>query len=83
MAHDIPNTLPTIERLFQRVSVAEKSNQKEIRLSLQEARELSAELAIMTTKLGKTVTEIHQMLATMQVNSGTIEVSMDGGNFVS
>ena len=81
MQNNIPNTLPTIERLFQRVAVAEKSQQKEIRMTIQEARELSAELAVMTTKLGKTVTEIHQMLSSMQSSAGSIEIAMDGGGF--
>jgi predicted component of viral defense system (DUF524 family) len=31
--NNIPSTLPTVEKLVQRVSVAEKSQQKEIRIS--------------------------------------------------
>lgn len=74
-------TLPTIERLFQRVAVAEKSQQKDIRLSIQEARELATELAGMTMNLGKTVTEIHDMLAEIKESATSIDVKFDGGGF--
>jgi hypothetical protein len=74
-------TLPTIERLFQRVAAAEKSQQKDIRLSIQEARELATELAGMTMNLGKTVTEIHSMLAEIKESSTSVEVKFDGGGF--
>ena len=74
-------TLPTIERLFQRVAAAEKSQQKDIRLSIQEARELATELAGMTMHLGKTVTEIHAMLAEIKDSATSIDVKFDGGGF--
>lgn len=74
-------TLPTIERLFQRVAAAEKSQQKDIRLSIQEARELATELAGMTMNLGKTVTEIHAMLAEIKDSTTSIDVKFDGGGF--
>ena len=61
-ANSLPDTLPTIQKLIQRTQVAERSQQKEIRISLQEARDITAELALMTAKLGKTVSEIHQIL---------------------
>ena len=57
--NNIPAVLPTVERLLQRISVAEKSQQKEIRITIQEARDLTTELAIFSTKLGRTVQEIH------------------------
>lgn len=74
-------TSPTIERLFQRVAAAEKSQQKDIRLSIQEARELATELAGMTMNLGKTVTEIHAMLAEIKDSTTSIDVKFDGGGF--
>lgn len=74
-------TLPTIERLFQRVAVAEKSQQKDIRLSIQEARELTTELAGMSMNLGKTVTEIHKMLVEIKSATTSFDVKMDGGGF--
>ena len=74
-------TLPTIDRLFQRVAAAEKSQQKDIRLSIQEARELTAELAQMTSKLGRTISEIHAMLAVIKESTTQIDVKFDGGQF--
>ena len=79
--NNIPTTLPTIEKLIQRVSVAEKSQQKEIRITIQEARDLTAELAVMTGKLGRTVQEIHAMLAQIKESATTIDVKFDGGSF--
>ena len=79
--NNIPTTLPTIEKLIQRVSVAERSQQKEIRITVQEARELTAELAVMTAKLGKTVQEIHQMLSDIRQSTTNIDVKFDGGSF--
>ena len=58
-ANNLPDTLPTIQKLIQRTQVAERSQQKEIRISLQEARDLTTELALMTSKLGQTISEIH------------------------
>lgn len=79
--NNLPATLPTVEKLIQRVAVAEKSQQKEIRITIQEARDLTAELAIMTSKLGKTVQEIHQMLAEIRESTTNIDVKFDGGTF--
>lgn len=79
--NNIPNNLPSVEKLIQRVSVAEKSQQKDIKLSIQEARELTAELAIVTAKLGKTVQEIHKMLVEIKESSTNIDVKFDGGTF--
>jgi hypothetical protein len=79
--NNIPATLPTVEKLIQRVVVAERSQQKEIRITIQEARDLTAELAIMTSKLGRTMQEIHAMLSEIKQNSGNIDVKFDGGSF--
>jgi argininosuccinate lyase len=79
--NNLPNTLPTIQKLLQRIQVAERSQQKEIRISLQEARELTAELALMTVKLGLTFSEIHQMLAAIKESTTQIDVKFDGGQF--
>jgi urease gamma subunit len=79
--NNIPSNLPSVERLIQRVAVAEKSQQKDIKLSLQEARDLTAELAIITAKLGKTVQEIHQMLSEIRESTTNIDVKFDGGTF--
>ena len=79
--NNIPAVLPTVERLLQRISVAEKSQQKEIRITIQEARDLTAELSIFSTKLGRTVQEIHGMLAQIKESSQNIDVKFDGGSF--
>jgi septation ring formation regulator EzrA len=81
--NNIPTTLPSIERLIQRVVSAEKTQQKDIRMTIQEARELTAELAILTSRLGKTVNEIHQMLAELRESTTNIDVKFDGGGFGS
>jgi methyl-accepting chemotaxis protein len=80
-ANSLPTNLPSVERLLQRVSAAEKSQQKDIRMSIQEARDLTTELAIMTSKLGRTVQEIHQMLAEIRESTTKIDVKFDGGGF--
>lgn len=79
--NNIPTNLPSVERLIQRVVAAERSQQKDIRISIQEARDLTNELAIMTSKLGKTVQEIHGMLSELRESSTSIDVKVDGGGF--
>jgi response regulator RpfG family c-di-GMP phosphodiesterase len=79
--NNVPNTLPGVERLIQRIAVAERGQQKDIRLTIQEARELTQELAVMTAKLGKTVQEIHTMLVEIRESTTNINVKFDGGNF--
>ena len=78
---NLPVTLPTIEKLIQRIASAEKTQQKDIRISIQEARELTAELAVLTSKLGKTVSEIHKLLADIRESTTNIDVKFDGGGF--
>ncbi len=79
--NNIPNNLASVEKLLQRVSAAEKGNQKEIRITIQEARELTTELALITAKLGKTIQEIHQILAEVKDSTTKIDVKFDGGTF--
>jgi septation ring formation regulator EzrA len=79
--NNLPDTLPTIQKLIQRTQVAERSQQKEIRISLQEARDLTTELAMMSSKLGQTISEIHQMLAVIKESTTQIDVKFDGGQF--
>jgi hypothetical protein len=81
LQNNIPQTLPTVEKLMSRLAAAEKSNQKEIRISIQEARDLSIELSIITAKLGNTISEINQSLKRLESSSGNIEVKFDGGGF--
>jgi hypothetical protein len=79
--NNLPNNLPSVERILQRVSAAERSQQKEIRITVQEARELAAELSIITTRLGKTVSEIHAMLSEIKENNTGGTTRFDGGGF--
>jgi hypothetical protein len=80
-ANNLPVTMPSVERLIQRIAVAEKSQQKEIRITIQEARDLTTELAVLTSKLGRTVQEIHSMLTQIKESTTNIDVKFDGGSF--
>lgn len=81
MSQNNITTLPSVEKLVARVAAAEKSQQKEIRITIQEARDLTAELSVLTAKLGKTVQEIHAMLSEMRESSNKIDIKFDGGTF--
>lgn len=78
---NLPTKLLSVEKLIQRVSQAEKSQQREIRMTLQEAKDLTYELAILTSKLGTTVQEIHSMLKEVRESTTNIDVKFDGGSF--
>ncbi len=73
--------LPSVERLVQRLVTAEKTNQKEIRITVHEARELVTDLSLLTTKLGKHIQEIHAKLDKLTPEQQQITVQMDGGVF--
>lgn len=79
--NNIPQNLPSVEKLLSRIASAERSQQKEIRITIQEARELTLELSVLTARLGKTVQEIHQALHEIKNKEGNIEVKFDGGGF--
>ena len=79
--NNLPTTLPSVEKLIQRVVAAEKAQQKDIRISIQEARDLTAELAILTSRLGLTMQEIHQTLQEIKASTANIDVKFDGGGF--
>jgi len=83
-ANNIPTNLPSVERLVQRAMAAERAQQKEVRITVQEIHELTAELSIITAKLGKTITEIHSMLNEIKnspTKSSTSSGAFDGGVF--
>jgi septation ring formation regulator EzrA len=80
-ANNLPTKLTSVEKIVQRLVAAEKSNQKEIRLSVQEAREIVTDLSVLTSKLGKHIEEIHQKLGKIEAVSAQINVQMDGGTF--
>ena len=73
--------MPSIERIIQRVTTAEKSNQKEIRITIQEGKELVSDLAVITSKLAKTINEIHAKMDKLNVQEAEINIKMDGGDF--
>ena len=80
-----PTNLPSVEKIMQRVMAAERAQQREIRITIQEARELAAELAIVSAKLGKTINDIHTILSDIKLNmastSSAPSGSFDGGTF--
>ena len=79
--NSIPNTLPTAEKLIQRIRIAEKSQQKEIRITIEEGKDLTAELALLTSKLGANIQEIKDLLVQINKNANEVDVKFDGGGF--
>ncbi len=78
---NLPNRLTSVEKLVQRLKSAELSNQKEIRMSVQEAKEIITDLSILTSKMANHVQEINERLKKLEANQGVVEVKMDGGTF--
>lgn len=78
---NLPQTLPTLQKMIMRISMAEKSQQKEIRISIQEARDLSLELSLFTAKMGNNIQEIKDILTKISENSQKIDIKFDGGGF--
>jgi len=79
--NNIPSTLPSVERFIQRVRAAEKSQSKDIRLSIQEARELVSDLALFSAKLSDTMQEMNENLKEIKQSTTKIDVKFDGGGF--
>jgi len=79
--NSIPSTLASVQKLLQRISSAEKTQQREIRMSIEEARMLTSELALLTTNLGSTVAEIHTLLKEINKSANEVDVKFDGGSF--
>ncbi len=77
----IPVNLPSVEKLLTRIAAAEKGQQKEIRISIQEARDLTIELALLTSRLSNSIQEINERLSKISENAGTIDIKLDGGTF--
>jgi ABC-type transporter Mla subunit MlaD len=78
---NIPDTLPSIERLLMRIKSAEQSQQRDIRITIQEARELATDLALLTGKLGKTIEQINTTLNDLKQNADSVEIKFEGGSF--
>jgi methyl-accepting chemotaxis protein len=73
--------LVTVEKLIQRIAVAERSQQKEIRISIDEARDLTTELAMLTANLSTTIADIHALLKQINQSANEVDVKFDGGSF--
>lgn len=78
---NLPATLMGVQRLIERIQTAERSQQKDIRLSMQEAKALVNELAIFSGQLGKAIQDINISLKNISDNTQNIEVKFDGGGF--
>lgn len=78
---NLPNRLTSVEKLVQRLKSAELSNQKEIRITTHEAREIITDLSILTSKMANHVQEINERLKKLEANQDVVEVRMDGGTF--
>lgn len=78
---NLPQTLPALQKIIQRISAAERSQQKEIRITIQEARELSLELSLLTARLSHNIQEIRDAVKVMADNTQKIDVKFDGGSF--
>lgn len=79
--NNIPTRLQSVEKLLQRISIAEKTQQKEIRISLDEAKDITRELALLTTNLGSVIGEIHAQITDIKKASNEVDVKFDGGSF--
>lgn len=73
------NTTP-ISKYIQTVKAAELSQQKEVKISIQEARLLSLALAEVLDKMNQDYESMFNSLKNT-VDSGVVTVSMDGGGF--
>ena len=78
---NLPERMPSIERLVQRIRTAEKSNQKEIKITLQEGKDLVYDLALVSSKLSQTINDISTKIQSISVDDQSINVKMDGGEF--
>jgi hypothetical protein len=77
----LPEKLTSVEKIVQRLKAAELSNQKEFRMSVQEARDIVIDLSILTSKMANHVQDIKDRLDKLEANQGNIEVKFDGGSF--
>lgn len=77
----IPDRLPNVEKLIQKLAVAERNNVREIRLTIQEVRDIVADLTVLTTKMASIVIEINQQLHSLGSKAENITIDTDGGTF--
>jgi adenylosuccinate lyase len=79
--NNMPDRLPNVEKLIQKLAVAERNNAREIRLTIQETRDIVADLTVLTTKMASVVIEINQHLQQLNNKSETVKIETDGGSF--
>lgn len=79
--NNLPQSLPALQKIINRIAVAERSQQKEIRITIQEARELSLELAALTANMSQNLQEIKEAIKKMSDNTQSIDIKFDGGKF--
>lgn len=79
--NNLPASLPTLQKIIQRISAAERSQQKEIRITIQEARELALELSMLTARMGQNIQEIRESMKIMSENTQNIDIKLEGGGF--
>jgi hypothetical protein len=78
---NLPDRVPSIEKLVQRIKTAEQANQKEIKITLSEGKELVYDLALISSKLSQTISNIGSKIDKLTIAEQTIDVKMDGGEF--
>lgn len=78
--NEFSDRLPSVERLIQRVRAAEQTHQRDIRLTIQEARELVQDLALLTAKLSGVLADIQQSIAAIDSSGSGGSIKMDGGS---
>jgi hypothetical protein len=77
----IPSKLPNVEKLINKLAVAERNNAREVRLTIQETRDIVSELTVLTTKMAGIIIEINQQLQTLGQKADVITIDTDGGSF--
>jgi len=79
--NNMPQSLPATLKFMQRLQVAEQSQQRDIRMSIPEARALVSELAMFAGQLSKAIQDINTNLKNISDSTSHIEVKFDGGGF--
>jgi methanogenic corrinoid protein MtbC1 len=77
----IPSKLPNVEKLINKLAVAERNNAREVRLTIQETRDIVSELTVLTTKMAGIIIEINQQLQALGKKADVITIDTDGGGF--
>lgn len=73
--HDTLNTIP-IQQFIQQVKAADASKQREIRIDINQAKNLAFTLGIVMSRLHG---DLEKLIATSATNEEVIEVQLDGG----